>query len=621
MQKLLSQAVFIFILTFLYSCSSNNKETQNELTMKYAEDKHSFSNPNEAVAKHLNLNVIVDFDEKKLSGKASYTIINNNASKIIFDTKDLTIQKVTLGVDNKETAFKLGNSIEHLGKALEITIEATTEIVNIYYNTNAKSEALQWLDPQQTAGKTHPFLFTQGEAILTRTWIPIQDSPGIRLTYNARVEVPDSLMAVMSATNPKEKNPMGVYNFKMEQSIPPYLIALAVGNLEFRELGKRTGVYAEPEMAEKAAYEFEDTEKMLEVAEGLYGPYSWEQYDIIVLPPSFPFGGMENPRLTFATPTIIAGDKSLTSLIAHEMAHSWSGNLVTNSNWDDFWLNEGFTVYFELRIMEELYGKDYANMLALLGNADLEESLKELEPNDTKLKLNLEGRNPDDGMTDIAYEKGCAFLRVIENTAGREKFDIFLTNYFQDHAFKTLTTEEFISYLNEKLIVPNNLEINIDEWIYEVGIPKNKIEITSSKFTDVEAEIEKWMNGEVASSMNTNEWSTHEWLHFIRSLDDKKIEKHHMVTLDETFNFTNSTNAEIACAWFEKSLNNEYGEVFPKMTEFLNTVGRRKFLTPLYKTLAKSKEGKVIAKSIYKQSRDNYHSVSTNTIDNILGVK
>ena len=475
------------------------------------------------------------------------------------------------------------------------------------------------MDPQQTEGKNNPFLFTQGEAILTRTWIPIQDSPGIRITYNARVEVPNSLMAVMSANNPTEKNNLGIYNFKMEQSIPPYLIALAVGNLEFRKLGARTGVYAEPEMVERAAYEFEDTEKMLEVAENLYGPYRWEQYDIIVLPPSFPFGGMENPRLTFATPTIIAGDKSLTSLVAHEMAHSWSGNLVTNATWDDFWLNEGFTVYFELRIMEALYGKDYANMLASLGNQDLMKSIEELKEIDTHLKLHLEGRNPDDGMTDIAYEKGAAFLRVLENAAGRDKFDAFLTKYFDDHAFKTLTTEDFVVYLNTNLMAPNNLDVNIDEWIYSKGVPNNKIEPSSTKFENVETQINAWMNGTEASSLNTADWSTHEWLHFIRTLDDSKIEVTHLEALDKAFDFTNTNNSEIACAWFEKSLNNDYKAIIPKMTEFLTKVGRRKFLVPLYKTLSQSEEGKLIAKSIYDTARANYHSVSTGTIDDLLG--
>ena len=621
MNKLLYRAILPFTILVLIGCGQEEKNIENKKVMKYPVDKHSFSNPNEAVIKSLNLNIILDFEEKNISGKASYKIENNQSKKIIFDSKDLEIQKVTLGNDDNPTTFKLNNEVAHLGQALEIDINENTEKVNIYYNTTEKSEALQWLNPQQTAGKKHPFLFTQGEAILTRTWIPIQDSPGIKITYTARIELPDSLMAVMSATNPQQKNNLGIYNFSMKQPIPPYLIALAAGDLEFRKLGARTGVYAEPQLIEKAAYEFEDTEKMLEVAEKLYGPYKWEQYDIIVLPPSFPFGGMENPRLTFATPTIIAGDKSLTSLIAHEMAHSWSGNLVTNALWDDFWLNEGFTVYFELRIMEELYGKDYANMLALLGNQDLEESIEELPSDDTKLKLNLEGRNPDDGMTDIAYEKGAAFLRLLENTAGREKFDIFLTKYFEDHTFKTLTTEDFVTYLNENLITPNNLEVNVDEWIYSPGIPANKIQISSNNFVLVEKELDKLMEGSSPNELNTEKWSTHEWLHFIRKINIEKITKDQMVELDNSFGFSNSTNSEIACAWYEKAIPKQYTIAYPKMKEFLMNVGRRKFLEPLYKELSKTEEGKQMALEIYQEARSNYHSVSTNTIDKLLDYK
>lgn len=620
MKKLLFQAIILTFTIYFSSCNPT-EETKSEPTMKYAIDHHSFSKPNEAVIKKLNLNIILDFDKKIISGKASYNIENNNASKIIFDTKDLEIQKVTLGTEDIETTFSLADEIENLGKALEITITNTTDKVNIYYNTKPESEAVQWLNPKQTEGKKHPFLFTQGQAILTRTWIPIQDSPGIKITYNARVELPDSLMAVMSATNPQVKNDFGIYNFSMKQAIPPYLIALAAGNLEFKKIGPRTGVYAEPEMIEKAAYEFEDTEKMLEAAEKLYGPYAWEQYDIIVLPPSFPFGGMENPRLTFATPTIVAGDKSLISLIAHEMAHSWSGNLVTNSTWDDFWLNEGFTVYFELRIMEALYGKGYADMIALLGHQDLMKSVEELPKDDTKLKLNLKGRNPDDGMTDIAYEKGCAFLRVLEKEAGREKFDAFVNNYFKGYSFKTLNTEQFVAHLNNKLIEPNNLNVNTDEWIYEAGIPSNQIQITSDKFKLVELELVKFMNGESPSALNHKDWSTHEWLHFIRSLDDNSITIEQMKILDNTFHFTNTTNSEIACAWFEKSIINSYVEAYPKMREFLLTVGRRKFLEPLYKKLSLTESGKQIALDIYGLSRENYHSVSTNTIDEMLDYK
>jgi aminopeptidase N len=425
-------------------------------------DPHSHARPNEAVITHLDLDLAVDMSARRIQGTATYAISAKDADSIVFDTEGLDIQGVTLE-DGSKAPFTLGAE-SLLGRALTISIPKGTERLSIAYATGPGARALQWLDSQQTADKKKPFLFTQGQAILTRTWIPIQDSPGIRISYNATVQVPEDLMAVMSATNPQQRNADGRYTFAMKERIPPYLIALAVGDLAFKPLGARTGVYAEPGMVEKAAWEFADMEAMVAAAEGLYGPYRWGRYDVIVLPPSFPFGGMENPMLTFATPTIIAGDRSLTALIAHELAHSWSGNLVTNAVWDDFWLNEGFTVYFEKRICEKIYGKDYAEMLALLGRQDLERTMADIShsahPEDTRLKLHLEGRDPDDGMTDVAYEKGYAFLRTIEEKVGRAKFDAFVRNYFDAHAFESMTTEAFLELLQTELLAPNKVEVN-----------------------------------------------------------------------------------------------------------------------------------------------------------------
>jgi aminopeptidase N len=310
-----------------------------------------------------------------------------------------------------------------LGQPLLISIKPGTKYINIYYETTEKTEAIDWLAPNLTEGEDLPFMYTQGQAILTRTWIPIQDSPTNRLTYSADVHVPEEMMAIMSASNPTKKAVDGKYHFEMKQPIPCYLIALASGNIEYRSLGNNCGVYAEPKVLGKAANELVDLPRMMRAAEGLYGPYKWDQYDVLVLPYSFPFGGMENPRLTFLSPTVIAGDRSLVSVVAHELAHSWSGNLVTNASWEDFWLNEGFTVYFENRIMEELFGKDVADILALIEFAELQDELKTIAkskyPQDAQLKLELRGRNPDDGMTDIAYVKGAFFLKTLEEKVGR----------------------------------------------------------------------------------------------------------------------------------------------------------------------------------------------------------
>jgi leukotriene-A4 hydrolase len=618
--------VFGLIPFFYLACSSESPVTEPTEAPEQAKDVHSYAEPLQAKTTHLDLSLDVDFTQQQLTGVARWTIEKaEDAQQIVFDTDDLSIQQVTLGeaAAEEKTTFQLGTDDPIKGMPLTIDLQPNTRFVNIYYSTSPDgAAALDWLAPQQTAGKEHPFLFTQGQAILTRSWIPCQDSPGIRITYEATVNVPQELMAVMSASNPQAKNQEGKYTFSMPQPIPPYLIALAVGDLEFAPLGERTGVYSEPSMIEAAAYEFGDTENMLEAAEDLYGPYAWDRYDIIVLPPSFPFGGMENPRLTFATPTIIAGDRSLTALIAHELAHSWSGNLVTNATWDDFWLNEGFTVYFERRIMEALYGKDYTDMLAILGYQDLEADVNDLGPEseDTHLHLSLEGRDPDDGMTDVAYEKGAFFLQLLEEKAGRETFDAFLKEYFETHKFQTLTTEEFIVYLREKLLDPNQLEVDIDEWIYGPGIPASCPVVKSERFELVDKAVQSIAEGNSPQTLPTGEWTSHEWLHFIRHLP-KDLSREQMTSLDEAFGFTQSGNSELQAAWLELSIRNGYGETILSTTEdFLTRIGRRKFLYPIYRALKESDQLDT-ARSIFTKAAPNYHEVSRKSIATLLEVE
>lgn len=602
--------------------SCQNQTIKQEVENIQARDVHSYSEPQLAVVKHLDLSLIVDFDKKVLSGFAKYRIsASEDATEIIFDTYDLNISRVTSG--EEELDFSLGQKDDILGSALSVGLPQQSDEVTIYYETSPSARALQWLSPEQTAQKEFPFLFTQSQAILARTWIPCQDSPGIRFTYDAQITVPKGFMALMSAENPQELDEDGTYDFNMPQPIPSYLMALTVGDVAFKALGERTGVYAEPVMLEKCHSEFSEMEDMLLAAEALYGPYAWGRYDVIVLPPSFPFGGMENPRLTFATPTIIAGDKSLTSLVAHELAHSWSGNLVTNATWDDFWLNEGFTVYFEQRIMEAVYGRDYSEMLAYLSFHGLQDEMAEMmakDPQDTKLKLDLKGRDPDDGMNAIAYDKGYLLLRKLEETMGREKFDIFLKNYFRDNAFLVMDTEHFLSLLNAQMTEEEKQLVRVNDWVYKEGLPDNHPIIESQKFILVDTELNKWLNGGMLDDVKKDNWSTHEWLHFINSLPDD-LSQNQVAELDKAFGFTNSGNCEILAAWFQVTIRTEYHPADQAMEDFLVHVGRRKFLTPTYKAMIEKDASKEMARQIYKKARGNYHSVSTATMDELLDWK
>ena len=605
------------LIVLAFGCAEDKQ--QETTTAKYVDEPHSYAKPNSAAIKHLDLNITVDFDKEIIHGSATYTIDNNNASEIVLDSKFLNIESTE--ADGVPTPFELGVFDEQLGQALTLKISEDTKTVTVHYSTTDKTEALQWLNPQQTADKAHPFLFTQGQAILTRSWIPIQDSPQIRITYDATVKVPSGLMAVMSAENPKEKTADGLYTFKMKQPISPYLMALAVGDIVYKPVSDRTGVYAEKSMIDRAQAEFSDMEKMVVAAENLYGAYDWEQFDVIVLPPSFPFGGMENPRLTFATPTVIAGDKSLTSLIAHELAHSWSGNLVTNATWNDFWLNEGFTVYFEIRIMEALYGSDRANMIALIGRQDLDDEIDNFkdEPDMTKLKLDLADKNPDDGMNSIAYDKGYLFLRTLEEAVGREKFDAFLKGYFRTNAFSTVTTEGFVDYLNTNLLEPNGVDFNVEEWVYQPGVPANQAVIVSDKFERAEKTLHAFISDKAVDVSKTKDWTTQEWVHFIRNFPET-ITVADMERLDEAFDFTHSSNSHIAMVWYEQAINHDYrgNDVDQSIEDFLIRVGRRWYVSTLFK--AYERNGKVEeALAIYEKARPNYHSVTAHTIDDMLG--
>lgn len=585
-------------------------------------DPHSFANADEIAVSHIHLDLDVDFDAEKLRGRASLTLDRKgDASHLVLDTRDLAIEAVFLDDEPSPADYALGEADGLFGRPLVVALEPSTEVVHVDYSTSPGAAALQWLEPAQTAGGEHPFLFSQSQAILARTWVPCQDTPGVRFTYDATLRVPTELLALMSAENPTEKNDAGIYELSMPQAIPSYLLAIAVGDLEFEPLGERAGVYAEPAVLESAAYEFADTETMMAATEALYGPYRWGRYDLLVLPPSFPFGGMENPRLTFATPTILAGDRSLVSLVAHELAHSWSGNLVTNATWNDFWLNEGFTSYLELRIMEALEGKPYADMLALLSRQDLAREIEEMGPTsaDTHLRLELAGRDPDDGMTSIAYDKGQLFLRTIEETVGRERFDPFLRQYFDEHAFEPMTSDDFIADLRDNLVQGDAAleeKLMIDAWIDGPGVPANAAVITSAAFEKVEAELEAWRGGRAASKLAVGEWSTHEWLHFLRSLpEDLTLEE--MSELDAAFGFTESGNSEILFAWFPHAIDHGYAPAEPAFEAFLVEVGRRKFVVPLFERLVAAGE-RERAEAIYAKARPGYHPLTAAGVDEVL---
>jgi len=580
-------------------------------------DPHSYANAGQVRVRHLNLDLDVMFDERTVRGTAVLTVdrIDAHARQLVLDSRALQIDEAEISPDGqkyRETRFAIGKRDPILGAPLAIDVAPDTKYVRIRYSSSPTASALQWLDPEQTAGKQKPFLYTQSEAIHARSWLPLQDSPSVRVTYEARVHVPAGLKAVMSATNCPESNDC---RFVMDKPIPSYLIALAVGDLAFRATGPRTGVWAEPAVLESAAREFSDMENMLKAAETLYGPYRWGRYDVLVLPPSFPYGGMENPRLTFATPTVIAGDKSLVSLVAHELAHSWSGNLVTNATWSDFWLNEGYTVYIERRILEQLYGKRREEMEAVLGYQDLQEEIKTHAARDQILNINLDGRDPDDGMTEIPYEKGALFLTQVEQTFGREKFDAYLKDYFDHFAFQSITTLESLNYMRSHLFETDEkaaAAIPVNEWVYQPGLPASAPKPVSQAFIAIDRQIPLWLAGQ---KIDTSDWTTQQWLYFLRGLPEH-LNAAQMSRLDAEYRFTSTRNDEILDQWLLASVRNHYAAATGRLEEFLTTVGRIKYVKPLYQAMDLPQ-----AKAIYEKARPMYHPITQASIDAVLAKK
>lgn len=589
-------------------------------------DVHSYSNPQQIRIDHTGMNLKVNFERKQLHGYVTHKLkkVQEQApAELVLDTRRLHIERCEVSTNGSAftvTTHQLDKEDRILGSALRIAIPPDVHSVRIYYHTSPDASGLQWLSPQQTADKKHPFLFSQSQAIHARSWIPVQDSPGVRFTYSAILDGPASLQAVMSADREVTDTP-GRFQFTMKQPIPAYLLALAVGDIRFQPIGQRTGIWAEPSVVAKAAKEFEDMELMLEAVESLYGPYQWGRYDVLILPPSFPFGGMENPRMTFATPTVLAGDKSLVALIAHEMAHSWSGNLVTNATWRDFWLNEGFTVYLERRILEKVYGKDRAEMESQVGRQQLDKSIKTMKPQEQVLHIDLNGIDPDENVTDIPYEKGYLFLLHLEKLAGRERFDAFLKGWFASHAFQSVTTAEFVTYLKKELLAKDTALASafpLEEWINKPGLPAGVPAVLSPALRAAEQQAKGFAAGTLtATQLTGKKWNTQEWLYFLSSLPET-LPAAKLKELDDVHHLTQTGNNEVLCQWLEMAIRADYAPAYPRVESFLIGQGRRKYVKPLYEALAKTPAGKERAKAIYAQARPGYHSITSGTIDEVL---
>lgn len=590
-------------------------------------DEHSYAEPAKVAIKDLTLDLKLDFDTKTLSGVATYQLDWKDAATtaLVLDSRDLTIAKVE-GTDAKGAwsplKFALAAADPILGSKLTIDTPQRNPEVRVTYTTSPDASGLQWLEPSMTEGKQLPFMFSQSQQIHARSWVPLQDTPSVRYTYSAHVTSRPDVMVLMSADNDPNAIRDGDYTFKMPQKIPSYLMAIAAGDLAFKRISDRSGVWSEPAMLDKAVAEFEDTEKMIATAESLYGPYRWDRYDMLVLPPSFPYGGMENPRLTFLTPTVIVGDKTLVSLIAHELAHSWSGNLVTFSSAKDAWLNEGFTSYVENRIIEVLYGEEQADMENVIERNELKKEFAEIDPKLQALATKPGVlKDPDENSSATVYTKGAWFLQFLEERYGRDKFDPFLKEYFNHFAFQSINSAQFAKYAQQNLLLkyPNIVsQAEFDAWLYDPGIPPTAPQTQARRFGVVDSARLAWLGtGQLPPEAITKTWTTQEWVHFIESLPDT-LTMDQLTQLDGAYAFTGTMNGEIAQRWYPLAVRGGYTQANDAIAAFLKRIGRRKLIMPTYNALVQTEAGLALAKQVFAEAKPGYHPITTGSVQKAI---
>ena len=592
----------------------------------HADEPHSYAQPDQVRMTHLDLDLKIDFPHKQFDGQATLTLDWKNpaAQTLVLDTRDLTITRIdALDASGQATTLKyaLAPRDSKLGSKLTIQTPQRPHEVRIVYATSSEASGLQWLTPEQTADKKLPFMYSQSEAIHARSWVPLQDSPAIRFTYSAHVSAPKNVRVVMSALNDAKHPLNGDFSFDQPHPIPAYLLAIAAGDLSVRETGPRSAVYAEPSVVDKAAHEFEDTEKMITTAEQLYGPYRWGRYDLLVLPPSFPIGGMENPDMTFATPTVLVGDKSLVSVVSHELAHSWSGNLVTAATWRDIWLNEGFTTSVQGRITEAVYGKSLADEEALLSSHAVLKYIGTLPPNEQKLAPDPHGLDADDSMSDVVYSKGSWLPRVLEQRFGRATFDAYLKGYIAHFAFQSITTEQMLDYLQLNLLDKNPGKMSmaeVREWVYGTGIPKNAPMPASVRFDSVDQQRADFLAGKLpADKLDAKHWNSQEWMYFLDRLPDvTPLDK--ITALDAAWHLTGTPNAEIGMRWYLHAIDAGDKAVWPAAAEHMTRVGRLILTTPIYQALARTPEGLAYAKQVYAKAKPGYHLMTRQAVEKVL---
>jgi leukotriene-A4 hydrolase len=581
-------------------------------------DPHSYANLAQGRISHIDFRIQADFEAHILKIEADYQLAEPVSGSLFLDTSKINLEAAY--TNGQPIRYEFDQQDELLGERLHLGGLENASSFTLRFATVPEARALQWLPAAQTAGGEHPFLYSQCYAIHARSVFPCQDTPSVRFTFTAEVEVPKALTAVMAAeqVGVEERGESRVFRFKMPQPIPSYLFAIGAGDLVFRELGPRTRVYAEPEIIESAAWEFAENEAKIVEAEKLLGPYLWGRYDLLILPPSFPYGGMENPRLTFLTPTVILGNRGQTHLITHELAHAWTGNLVTNATWEDFWLNEGWTTYAETRITEILEGVDIAALIAVYDEQRLIKEIERVgvESQLSQLKVPSEGRDPDTTVTIIPYYKGCFFLKECEYVVGRERFDAFIQKYTGTYQFQSLTTEDFLDFLKGEL--PEVFEkVNVQEWAYGPGLTQKRSKPKSALYDDVRQTVEAYKQGTRPTREQVADWHRYQIQSFLQMLP-KQIPVEDCKYLEEILELKSKNDAGHYMHFYVICIASGYQEILPSIEEYIGRIGRLIFLEAIFRAMIATDWAKPHARRILEDVRERHHKITVHVINTLL---
>jgi aminopeptidase N len=568
-------------------------------------DPHSYADASQARTRGFDLSARVDFDARSISAEVTLHFAEPaSGGPLDLDTRGLSI-------DWASVPCVLHAPEPILGARLTLALPPGARSVTLRYRTAPDASALQWLSPAQTHGGRHPYLFTQCQAIHARSLLPCQDTPAIRQTYTASLDVPEDLRAVMAAAPVSRTVAHGraVERFEMPQPIPPYLLAFAVGDLASRDLSPRSRVYTEPGLLDAAAWEFSEVEAMVAAAEQLFGPYDWERFDMLVMPPSFPYGGMENPRLTFLNPALLCGDKSQVHVVAHELAHAWTGNLVTNANAEHFWLNEGFTVFAENRILEMLEGVEVAALHAAIGHQELLQAFRHFEdqPELTRLRTSLAGVDPDEAFSQVPYQKGYLFLKTLEQAAGRERFDRLLKTWLDENRFGAADTDDF-TRLVERLAPGLLARVDAKAWLDAPGLPANAWKPASARLEAVRRQLGQLPEG-------TEPWTATEWQLW---LDATPRPFGDCAALDARHRLSEAKNVEVLVSWLTLACESGYTPALPHVEAVVSRYGRMKYLKPLYRALAARAETRGRARALFAELKGRYHPIAQQVIAAVL---